>query len=112
MKSILATHTRPRFGTWRQWCTFAEFATKLGLAVIWPERYLAHHSGFSAQLEPWRCMISGQLTTHSRLSKARDSDDIFQDQNFESFALESSDLKIRSETMNEGVSRLRKVVSR
>ena len=49
---------------------------------------------------------------HDRLSKARDSDDIFENQNFESFALESSDLKIRSETMNEGVSRLRKVVSR
>ena len=49
---------------------------------------------------------------HDRLSKARDSDDIFDHQNFESFALESSDDKIRSETMNEGVSRSRKVVSR
>ena len=80
--------------------------------MIWPERYLAHHSGFSAQLEPWRCMISGQLTMHGRLSKARDSDDIFDHRNFESFSLKSFDDEIRSETMNEGVSRSRKVVSR
>ena len=49
---------------------------------------------------------------HDRLSKARDSDDIFDNQNFESFALESSDFKIHSETMNGGGSRSEKFVSR